>query len=252
MCVNWVVPSNWHKNFFTVKCNEKVKYVLTKEKITSSVNLIKYLYKCFIFRNKHTPLKSKLHCTEDHIFFFQMSWKDGLSKKVALKYDLSYIIEKDDISFFPENMILPFRQKVKDDLSQKNTRKYDIFFERSKNMFFSEKVALEHALLWAESERWPFSRNTWKYDIFCVHVRVLQTWRHAPLSRKSNMILTSKIHLKVIDVLDWYSRKSSSNSLYFHGDLCRGFHALQWKKPWKKIYRIEVWLILQLIQLRRF
>ena len=42
---------------------------------------------------------SNCHCTKNHISFFQMSWKDGLSKKLALEYDLSYIIGKDDISF---------------------------------------------------------------------------------------------------------------------------------------------------------
>ena len=33
-------------------------------------------------------------------FFFWTSWKDGLSKNIALEYDLSCIIGKDDISFF--------------------------------------------------------------------------------------------------------------------------------------------------------
>ena len=28
-----------------------------------------------------------------------MFWKDGLPKKIALEYDLSYITSKDDISF---------------------------------------------------------------------------------------------------------------------------------------------------------
>ena len=36
---------------------------------------------------------------------------------------------------------------------------------------------------WAESQRWLFSRNTWKYDIFCVHVWVLQAWCHAPCQK---------------------------------------------------------------------
>ena len=36
----------------------------------------------------------------------------------------------------------------------------------------------------------------------------------------------AKIHLKVIDVLDWHPRKSSSNSVHFHGDLYKPFHAL--------------------------
>ena len=42
------------------------------------------------------------HCTENHIFFFRTSWKDSLPKKIALEYDLSCIIKKDDISFFPK------------------------------------------------------------------------------------------------------------------------------------------------------
>ena len=36
---------------------------------------------------------------KNHIFLFQMFWKYGLPKKIALEYDLSYIIGKDDISF---------------------------------------------------------------------------------------------------------------------------------------------------------
>ena len=48
------------------------------------------------------------HCTKNDIFFFQMLWKDDLfQKKIALEYDLSCIIRKDDI-YFP--------------------RKYDIIF----------------------------------------------------------------------------------------------------------------------------
>ena len=58
-------------------------------------------------------------CTKNHIFFFQMFWKDCLSKKVALEYDISWIIRKDDISF---------------------PRKYDL-------------------IVWAENERWSFSKK---------------------------------------------------------------------------------------------
>ena len=65
--------------------------------------------RCWIFR-----------CTKNHIFFFQTSWKDNLSKKkIALKYDHSCIIGKDDISF---------------------SRKYDL-------------------TPWTENERWSFSKN---------------------------------------------------------------------------------------------
>ena len=106
------------------------------------------------------------------------------------------------IFLLPAYMILHFRRKMKDDLSLKNIRKYDIFFKLSEKMIFSKRTTLGHDLSciiwkdgiffprtwyffsWAESQRWPFSRNTWKYDIFCVHVRALQTLRHTPLSKK--------------------------------------------------------------------
>ena len=109
---------------------------------------------------------------------------------------------------------------------------------------------------WAGCKRWPLSRNIWKDDIFCVHVRVLQTWRHTTLPKKKKTQRWSypaKIHLKMIDVLDWHSKKSSSNSLYFHGDHYRSFHVLlSSKKPGNLIYRIEVWLLLLIIWLEIF
>ena len=74
-----------------------------------------------------------------------------------------------------------------------------VFF--TKNMMFFP---------WKGGKRQSFSRNSWKYNIFCVHVRVLQTWCHAPLSEKIKNI--AKIHLKVIDVL------------YFYGGPYRRFH----------------------------
>ena len=114
-------------------------------------------------------------------YFLQTFWKDGLSKKAAPVHDL-YIIWNNGI-FFPVNMI-----------------------------FFP----------WAENERRrPFSGNTWKYDIFCVHARVLQTWRYDTLSKKNQgWSYPAKIHL------DWHPRKNSSNSLYFHEEIYRRFHAL--------------------------
>ena len=62
-------------------------------------------------------------------YFLQMFWKDGLFKKIVLEYDLSCLTWKVSI-FSPENMIL---------------------------------------FLWTKNERWSFSRNTWKYDIFCIY-----------------------------------------------------------------------------------
>ena len=71
--------------------------------------------------------------------------------------------------FFPENIILHPRRKM-------------IFLVLSgKMVFFAENTIF---FLWAGSQRWPFSRNTCKYDIFYVHVWVSQTWCHALLPKK--------------------------------------------------------------------
>ena len=147
------------------------------------------------------------------------------------------------IFLFPENMILYLRRKMKDDFSQKIHG--NIFSSNFLKRWSSQKWRRQHMIFlfylerwyfflenmisfpWEESERQPFSGNTWKYDIFCVHVLVLQTLRHAPPSKKNQRwSYPAKIHLKVIEIPDWHPTKSSSNSLYFHGDLCRRFHAL--------------------------
>ena len=81
-----------------------------------------------------TSKKNKpIHCTKNHIFFFQMFWKHGLSKKIALEYDLSCIIRKD--GFFPRKYDLILRYKRKDDLSQKIAVNM-IFFRCSRKMVF--------------------------------------------------------------------------------------------------------------------
>ena len=101
---------------------------------------------------------------------------------------------------------------------QKGPRRHMIFLVLSgKMVFFPENMIF---FPWAGGQRRPFWRNTWKYDIFCLHVWALQTWCHAPLPKKSKMVLSRK------NVLDWHPRKSPSNSLYFHGDLYGRFHAL--------------------------
>ena len=108
-----------------------------------------------------------------------------------LEYDLSRIIGKDHVSL-SRKYDLNLRRKMKDDLFQKNTRKHDIFFRSSEKMVFSKRATPGHDLSciiwkddffpensifipWAECDRRPFSRNTWKYDLFCVQARLLQT-----------------------------------------------------------------------------
>ena len=145
---------------------------------------------------------------------------------------------------FPENMILYLRRNMKDDLSQKNTRKYDIFFKLSEKMVFPKRAAPAHDLsciIWKDG---IFSR---KHDIFslgrkwemtflkkymeiwyflCTRTGVTNVVSHPSAKKNQRWSYPAKIHLKVIDVLDWHPRKSSSNSLYFHGDLNGRFHVL--------------------------
>ena len=147
------------------------------------------------------------------------------------------------IFLFPENMILYLRRKMKDDFSQKNTRKY-IFFKLSEKMVFPKMAAPAHDLSFLSGKMVFFSR---KHDIFslgrkweaaflrkymeiwhflCTRTGVTNVAPRPSVKKNQRWSYPAKIHLKVIDVLDWHPRKSSSNSLYFHGDLYRRFHAL--------------------------
>ena len=120
------------------------------------------------------------HCTEKHIFFFQTSWKDGLSKKLCWNM-ISLVLSEKIIFLFPENMISYPRRKMKDDLSQKKnkkTRKYDIFFKLSEKMVFLKRVAPAHDL----------SCIVWKYGIFFP-----KTWYFFP-GQKVRGGLSQEIH----------------------------------------------------------
>ena len=89
---------------------------------------------------------------EKMILFFRQSIKDDIFqknvwqnfsnalerwyfKKIAVKYDLSGIIRKDEIIFL-KSMILLFRLKMKDHIPQNNTWKYDIFCISGKDGIF--------------------------------------------------------------------------------------------------------------------
>ena len=174
-------------------------------------------------------------------FFFQDVLKRWSFQKNWLEYDLSRIIQKVHVSFSrkydlrpeTENERWSFSKKTHENMIfssnflkrwsfQKGPRRGMIFLVLSgKMIFFPENTIF---FPWAGSQRWPFSRNAWKYDIFCVPLWVLQTWFHVPLPKKINDGLIPQNTPKVIDVLDWHPWKSSSNSLYFHGDLYGCFH----------------------------
>ena len=128
-----------------------------------------------------------IHCTENHIFLFQTSWKDRLSKKIALEYDLSCLIGKDYFSFSRKHIFF-FRRKMKYDLSRKKYMETRYFLQMFWKDDLLKKIALGYVIsriiwkdgisfpenlivfLWTENEKWSFSRNAWNYDIFCIYV----------------------------------------------------------------------------------
>ena len=89
----------------------------------------------------------------------------------------------------------------------------------------------------------------------CTSTVVTNVTRRPSVKKNQRWSYLAKIHLNVINVLDWHPRKSSSSSLYFHGDSYRHFHVLlssNNKKTGNLICKIEVWLLLQFIQLEIF
>ena len=165
------------------------------------------------------------------------------------------------IFLFPETMVLFFRRKIKNDLSQKKKkkRKNDIFFKRPEKTAFPKKiVALEYDL----SVWYVFFGQKMKDDyfqeingnmIFSVYTNMILRFCKKILK----MILYRKNALKE----DWHSRlhprNSSSDLLYFYGDLHRRFHILlsgekKKNKTRNLIYRIEISLLFQFIWLEIF
>ena len=126
---------------------------------------------------------------------------------------------------------------------QKGLRRDMIFLVLSRKMvYFSRKHDI-----FSLGRKWEITFLKKYIEIWYLGV--------TPLCQKNQRwSYPAKMHLKVIDVLGWHPRKSSSNSLYSHGDLYRHFHVLlsSEKKTWNSIYRIEVWLLLQFIQLEKF
>ena len=141
---------------------------------------------------------------------------------------IMFLFSENDLTPYTENERWSFSKKYMEIWYFLQTFWSDGLFKKGRSGTWSFLYYLERWYFFPENtiffpwagQRQPFSRNTWKYDIFCLHVWALQTWCHAPLPKKSKMVLSRK------NVLDWHPRKSPSNSLYFHGDLYGRFHAL--------------------------
>ena len=122
-----------------------------------------------------------------------------------LRWNIIFLVLSGKIFLFPKNMILPPDGKWKMIFLKKITWKYDIFFKCSEKMVFSKRIALGYDLSctiwergivfpktwysfpgWKMRDRWPFSRNTRKHDIFYL---ICST---SPLPKRSKMILSCK------------------------------------------------------------
>ena len=140
-----------------------------------------------------------------------MFWKEGLFKKIVPEHDCSCIIWKNGkMAFFPprKHDIFFFGRIMKDDLAQEIHGNMILFL---------------------------YTYRCYKHDI------------KPPCQKNHRWSSPAKIHLKIIDILDWHSRKSSNNSLYFYGDLYRQFQMLlSCEKPRNLLYRIEVCLFFNL------
>ena len=208
-------------------------------------------------------IKEVFHCTKNHNFLCPNALKRWPFQKIALEYDLSWSIRKDS-TFFP-------RKITKDNLSQKNSWKYDIFFKCPEKMFFPKKsrwnmifhVLSGKMVFFSGKCDIFFSDGKWKMIFLKIYIEIWYflymcinvTNMILPFCKnKSEMIFSQKNRLKD----DWHSRsrgiKSSSNSLYFYGDLHRCFHILLSSKikTGNLIYGIEIWLLLQFTWLQIF
>ena len=201
-------------------------------------------------------LLGALHSTEGRILFFQTSWKDSPSQKIALEHDLCFIFGKDDISFSRKYDHTPWTENERWSFSPKKYLKIWHFFQMFRKDGIFKKIALEYDL----------SRIIWKDGIFSVGRKmkddisqeihrnmIFSVWTcscHAPCQKNQEWSFPTKIHLRVIDILHWHSRKSPNNFLYFYGWPYRRFHILLFseKNPGNSVYRIGVWLLLQFIR----
>ena len=150
-------------------------------------------------------------------YFLQMPRKDGLSKKIALKYDLSCLIIAQKMKFF-----------IKDFFS-----KCDQIRVSGKMVFFSRKYDIFSL---DRNERRSFSRNIWKYtNMILRFYQKNQRWSSS-----------EKIRLEVIDILDRILERVPTILCTFMETFKGVFiYCFPVKKLGNLMYRIEIWLLLQ-------
>ena len=108
---------------------------------------------------------------------------------------------------------------------QKGLRRDMIFLLLSEKMVFCSQ---KHGIFPLD-RKWEMTFLNKYMEIWyflCIRTGVTNVVSRPSAKKNQRLSYPAKIHLNVIEVLDWRPRKSSSNSLYFHGDLYRRFHVL--------------------------
>ena len=97
------------------------------------------------------PNLAWLHYTKNHISFSQMFWKDDLSKKIGLEYDISCIIRKDD--FFLTKIYYSLGGRWKMIFLKKYMEIWCFLYVHEGGISFSYKYEI---ILLSKTQRWSF------------------------------------------------------------------------------------------------
>ena len=190
--------------------------------------LVKNLF-WFLIRTSNIARKTKFYSSRrpEKMVFPKKSWWNMISLVLSGKM----------IFLFSENMILPLDGKWKMIFVKKNTRKYDIFFKCSEKMVFSKEIITLgydlYSIIWKDGifsrkhdissleGKWEasFSKKYMEiWNFMCTRTGVTNVAPCPSVKKNQAWFYTAKIHLKVIDVLDWHSRNNSSNSHFSYID----------------------------------
>ena len=148
------------------------------------------------------------HCSlENPISFFQMSWKNGLPKKIALEYDLSCTIGKDDISRKKIHGDMIFSSNVPKRWSSKRFHRNMIVLVLSwKMVFFTPKTWY---FFLGRKMKDNLSQEIYWNMIFSVYTYKCYKYDIIPSPAKKNQRWSSptKIHLNVIKILEYILKR---------------------------------------------
>ena len=190
--------------------------------------LVKNLF-WFLIRTSNIARKTKFYFSRrpGKMVFPKKSW-----------WNMIFLVLSGKMTFlFSKNMILPLDGKWKMIFVKKNTRKYDIFFKCSEKMVFSKEIITLgydlYCIIWKDGifsrkhdissleGKWEasFSKKYMEiWNFMCTRTGVTNVAPCPSVKKNQAWFYTAKIHLKVIDVLDWHSRNNSSNSHFSYID----------------------------------